>query len=71
MHIQFAMNLDNVNLVPIVSTLKLLENGSLLLFAYHIFGNILWFMPMGILLCVTFFELKRDTDTADRGTGIH
>lgn len=58
MRIQFAGNMETVNLMPIVSTIKLLEHGSVLLFVYNIAGNLLWFVPMGILLGISVSKLK-------------
>lgn len=42
-------SLDNVNVIFLKQTFKLLRGASLLDFFYNSFGNILWFMPFGLL----------------------
>ncbi|MEF9919852.1 MAG: VanZ family protein [Erysipelotrichaceae bacterium] len=36
----------NINLVPLIETFSLYENDKIV-FLYNIFGNMIWFMPMG------------------------
>ncbi|AKP66170.1 VanZ family protein [Companilactobacillus ginsenosidimutans] len=40
--------LSEINFVPLVETFKLLRGQSRLDFFYNLFGNIVWFIPMGI-----------------------
>ena len=44
---------DRVNLVPLVHTLKLLKASSKWVFIYNLLGNILWFVPFGMLYPIT------------------
>lgn len=43
-------SLSEINLVPFIETFKLLNGQSPLDFFYNLFGNIVWFIPMGIFI---------------------
>ncbi|MGY3778640.1 VanZ family protein [Isobaculum melis] len=43
-------SLDHVNWQPFVETLKLTNGLTLFDFIYNLFGNIFWFVPMGLML---------------------
>lgn len=42
--------LSEINIVPLVETLKLANGKSLVDFFYNLYGNIMWFVPMGIFI---------------------
>ncbi|OON99389.1 MAG: hypothetical protein ATN35_01535 [Epulopiscium sp. Nele67-Bin004] len=45
-----VMDVAYINIVPLVELLKLLEYGYITSFMYNVIGNIIWFVPIGILL---------------------
>lgn len=63
--LQFHLHrpLDQINLEPLVETMKLTRGLSKLDFVYNLFGNILWFIPFGFGSCAlaqkprTFFKI--------------
>ncbi|KRL68276.1 VanZ family protein [Companilactobacillus versmoldensis] len=42
--------LSDVNFTPLVETFKLLNGTSILDFLYNLYGNIMWFVPMGFFI---------------------
>jgi len=42
--------LSQINIVPLVETLKLMKAQSLVDFIYNLYGNIMWFIPMGVFI---------------------
>lgn len=42
--------LSQINIIPLVETIKLLNGQSLVDFFYNLYGNIVWFVPMGIFI---------------------
>ncbi|HIY92763.1 MAG TPA: VanZ family protein [Candidatus Companilactobacillus pullicola] len=42
--------LSQINIIPLVETIKLLNGQSLVDFFYNLYGNIMWFVPMGIFI---------------------
>lgn len=49
-HIIKNRPLSDINWIPLVQTLKLSQGESILDFMYNLYGNILWFIPFGIML---------------------
>ncbi|WP_225426607.1 VanZ family protein [Companilactobacillus hulinensis] len=43
-------SLSQINTVPFIQTLKLLNARSLVDFFYNLYGNIIWFVPMGFFI---------------------
>lgn len=43
-------NFHSVNLEPLIETIKLTNGQSSFDFVYNLYGNILWFVPLGIIL---------------------
>lgn len=52
-------SLDHINWDPFVETIKLTNGLTLFDFIYNLFGNILWFVPMGLILPVLLKKSKR------------
>ncbi|MGR3742206.1 VanZ family protein [Companilactobacillus sp. DQM5] len=50
--IHFILNrpLSSINFVPLVQTFKLASGASIIDFLYNFYGNILWFIPLGIFV---------------------
>ena len=46
----FHRPLTDINIIPLVETFKLTKGQSLLDFFYNLYGNIMWFIPMGIFI---------------------
>ncbi len=46
----FHRPLSEINTIPFVQTFKLLNAKSLVDFFYNLYGNIVWFVPMGIFI---------------------
>jgi len=42
--------LSQINIVPLVETFKLMKAQSLIDFFYNLYGNIMWFIPMGVFI---------------------
>ena len=42
--------LADINIIPLVETFKLLKGKSLVDFFYNLYGNIVWFIPMGVFI---------------------
>lgn len=51
--ISFTRSLSEISLVPLVDTLKL-RNGSTFSYWYNFFGNVVWFMPFGMMVPYLF-----------------
>ena len=49
LHPDFHRSLSEINVVPLVNTFKLVYGQSPVDFIYNLYGNILWFVPFGIL----------------------
>lgn len=47
---ELLMARPNINFIPLISTFKLYENGGWIIFLYNLLGNIIWFVPFGMLL---------------------
>lgn len=43
-------NFHSINWTPLIETIKLTNGQSLFDFVYNLYGNILWFVPLGIIL---------------------
>ncbi|OON90395.1 MAG: hypothetical protein ATN33_03080 [Epulopiscium sp. Nele67-Bin001] len=50
MTFSIVMDQNRINAVPFIELMKLLDYGYVASFTYNVVGNILWFMPIGILL---------------------
>ncbi|GEO78803.1 hypothetical protein FD29_GL002019 [Companilactobacillus mindensis DSM 14500] len=46
----FHRPLSQINLVPLIETYKLTKGQSLVDFFYNLYGNIVWFVPMGVFI---------------------
>lgn len=46
----FHRPLSEINIVPLVETFKLSKGQSLVDFFYNLYGNIVWFVPMGVFI---------------------
>jgi len=42
--------LSQINIIPLVETFKLAKGQSLVDFFYNLYGNIVWFVPMGVFI---------------------
>ena len=42
--------LSQINIIPLVETFKLSKGQSLVDFFYNLYGNIVWFVPMGVFI---------------------
>lgn len=42
--------LSQINIIPLVETFKLTKGQSLVDFFYNLYGNIVWFVPMGVFI---------------------
>lgn len=42
--------LSEINIVPLIETFKLADAKSLVDFIYNLYGNIMWFVPMGFFI---------------------
>lgn len=49
-HLVLNRPLSDINMIPLVETFKLIRGSSIIDFLYNFYGNILWFIPMGILI---------------------
>lgn len=50
LHIVSGRPLSDINIIPIIQTMKLAQGNSILDFLYNLYGNILWFVPFGIMV---------------------
>ena len=46
----FHRPLSQINIIPLVETFKLSKGQSLVDFFYNLYGNIVWFVPMGVFI---------------------
>ncbi|APU71039.1 glycopeptide antibiotics resistance protein [Companilactobacillus crustorum] len=46
----FHRSLSQINIIPLVETFKLAKGQSIIDFIYNLYGNIMWFVPMGIFI---------------------
>lgn len=46
----FHRLLSQINIIPLVETFKLAKGQSIIDFIYNLYGNIMWFVPMGIFI---------------------
>lgn len=46
----FHRPLSQINIIPLVETFKLAKGQSIIDFIYNLYGNIMWFVPMGIFI---------------------
>jgi len=46
----FHRPLSQINIIPLVETFKLTKGQSLVDFIYNLYGNIVWFVPMGVFI---------------------
>lgn len=60
--------LSEMNFVPLVDTLKLLEGESVFSYWYNFFGNVVWFIPFGLI--VPYLLRKRHTFFHTVGLGL-
>ncbi|GKQ42974.1 glycopeptide antibiotics resistance protein [Companilactobacillus sp. RD055328] len=49
-HIVTGRSLSEINIIPIIETLKLAGGTSIVDFFYNLYGNIAWFIPFGIMV---------------------
>lgn len=49
-HIISGRSLSEINWIPLIQTMKLSQGNSIVDFLYNLYGNILWFIPFGMIL---------------------